>query len=233
MITDVKGQIQQMSVSPQGTDGDKAFLSTSKLGELFTIGWQQRLAMAGLVYTLDLGTITGGDSYTALTGNASVDHDQPEIVIAIDSGFLIPIEIDLAVAVNDTDAYDDMTEVLFIADRDATVAAGATATVETALNNLDGASAFSGRCYSIVTSDITDPTCSDILGFKRWEVTQVAAETAGTVESALQTFYKYFQVPKFIAGPGAIIGYVVGTNAPTFMGSVTFAHVPAGWYPTS
>ena len=202
----------------------------TRLAQLFTANWHERLILAGRAFTLDLGTITGGTDYTALTGNAAIDHDQPEIVIAADSGWLIPMEIDIGIAIDDMDAYDDVTEIFFIGDRTTAVASGATATIETPLNYLDGGDAFSGRCYSIVTADITDPTAADILGFKSWQLIQVASEVAGSAPF-VKTYKKKFAFPRLLAGPCSIIGYVVGTNTPTFMGSVTFAHIPTGWMP--
>lgn len=226
--SELLAQVNQLT--PDVKSGDKAKLAMTTLGQLFTANWHERLILAGRAFTLDLGTITGGTDYTALTGNAAIDHDQPEIVIATNSGWLIPMEIDIAIAIDDMDAYDDITEIFFIGDRTTAVAVGATATDETALNCLDGGDDFSGRCYSIVTADIVDPTAADILAFKSWQLIQVAAETAGTAPTS-KTFYKKFAFPRLLAGPCSIIGYVVGTNTPTFMGSVTFAHIPTGWTP--
>ncbi len=228
MEAELFGEQKQLNPDIKGEGRQK--VAMTRLAQLFTANWHERLILAGRVFTLDLGTITGGTDYTALTGNAAIDHDQPEIVIAADSGWLIPMEIDIGIAIDDMDAYDDVTEILFIGDRTTAVASGATATIETPLNYLDGGDAFSGRCYSIVTADITDPTAADILGFKSWQLIQVAAETAGSAPF-VKTYHKKFAFPRLLAGPCSIIGYVVGTNTPTFMGSVTFAHIPTGWMP--
>lgn len=230
MITDVKVNVDQ--IAPSVLSEGQAYPTMTKLGQLFVADWHTKLVLAGRAFTLDLGTISGAASYTALTGNATVDNDQPEIVIAADSGWLIPMEIDIGISVDDMAAYDDVVDMLFIADRSQAVAAGATATVEVPNNLLDGAAAFSGRCYSIVTGDITDPVCSDILGYKYYELTQVAAETAGS-GPATKGFYKKFEIPTLLAGPCSIIGWVTGTNTPTFMGSIKFAHIPASWATTS
>jgi hypothetical protein len=96
---------------------------------------------------------------------------------------------------------------------------------------LDGGDRFNGRCYSIITGDITNPVTSDILFFKKYTLIQVVAETAGSAPVTMN-YYKKFTVPRFLAGPCSIIGFVTGTNAPTFMGSVTFAHIPTGWMPS-
>lgn len=230
MQADIKAQVEQIPPS-QLTDGQRDYLRQSVLGQLFTADWHQRLVLAGYAYTVDFGTVAAS-TYTALTGNAAPDLDQPEIVIAADSGFLVPMEIDIAIAVDDMDAYDDVTDIVFIADRSQAEAAAATATVEVPNNLLDGGAAFSGRCYSIVTGNITAPVPSDVLATWHWELTQVATEVGG-VAPAIKKAYKTFAIPTLLAGPCQIIGYVTGTNTPTFTGSVKFANVPAGFFPTS
>lgn len=231
-LQEIKGKVDQVSPDVL-TEGDVENVRISKLGQIFTAGWKQRLALAGRVFTLDLGIIGGESTYTALTGNAAFDNDQPEFIIAIDSGWLIPLEIDIGISVNDDNAYGDFTEILVIADRVITQAAGlASSTIEVANNCLAGGDSFNGRCYSILGADIPNPTSSDILAFKYWEVTQTGAEVGGGVE-ATKGLYKKFDYPILLAGPCSIIGFVVGTNTPTFMGSVTFAHLPASWVTTS
>jgi len=225
-LQNIKAKVDQLGAVIPYTNGNLEYPTMSSLGQLFTADWQTRLAMAGLAYTLDLGEVAA-TAYTALTGNAAPDLDQPEVIVAIDSGWLIPMEIDIAVSVNDDDAYDDVTDIMFIADRAATVAAGITATVETALNLLDGGDAFGGRCYSIATGSCGSPTSNDVLLYRRWMPIQLATETGGT-EAQNKHVYKSFTTPRFLKGPCAIIGYVTGTNTPTFIGNVVFAHLPAG-----
>ncbi len=236
MGKEILGLVDQIPVSVL-MEGEKENIPISKMGQLFTADWHQRLALAGRVFTMPLGTITGEGSYSALTGNAkangtSVDNDQPEIIIAIDTGWLIPIEIDIGISATDLDAYNDYLNVLFIADRSQTVAAGESGNIITAINLLDGGDAFSGRCYDTISSDITNPVCSDVLGFRYWEITQLAAEVLAHVPATFN-FYKKFDIPRFLAGPCSIIGFVNGIVAPTYMGSVTFAHVPTSWIPLS
>jgi len=223
-LQEIQALVDQTSPSVVA-EGSKEQPAMTTMRQLFTADWHQRLILAGYAYTLDLGTVAA-TAYTALTGNAAVDLDQPEIVIAIDSGWLVPMEIDIAVAVDDQDAYNDVTDMCFIADRAATVAAGITATIETANNLLDGGAAFAGRCYSICTGACGSPTVSDVLAYRNWTVTQVGTETAGSVP-ANKHLYKKFEMPTLLAGPCAIIGYVTGTNTPTFIGNVKFAHIPA------
>ncbi len=228
MGKEILGLVDQIPASVL-TEGDQENIRVGKLGELFTVDWHQRLALAGRVFTMPLGTIAGDASYSALTGNSTaLDNDQPEIVIAIDTGWLIPIEINVGYSTSDPDAYDDWLDLLFIADRSQTVPAGETGNIVTAINLLDGGDNFNGRCYNTISSDITNPTASDILGYKYWENTQLAGEVFGRVDPTFN-FHKKFDIPRFLAGPCSIIGFVTGKVAPTYMGSVTFAHVPTGW----
>lgn len=227
-LQEVKFKVDQLAATAPYTNGNSEQPTISKMGQLYTADWKARLADAGYMFELPLGTTSGDTTATGLTGNAAHDNDQPEIVIAIDSGWLIPVSIEIAIQVNDDDAYDDMTQIGIFVDRSQTVAAGATATVATAINMLDGGSAFSGRCYTTVTSDITNPVGSDVLAFKYWENTQLATETAGT-PYADKYYYKSFDYPRRIAGPCSIVGYVIGTNTPVYFGSIVFAHIPASF----
>ncbi len=231
-LQEVKAKVDQISPDVLA-EGDMENIRMSKLGQLFTADWKQRLALAGRVFTLDLGTIAGEGSYTALTGNAAYDNNQPEVIIAIDTGWLIPMEIDIGISVNDMDAYNDFTQIVFAIDRTQTQDAGETGTVETALNVLDGGPAFAGRCYSIITGDTGNaPASVEVIASKFWELTITAAEAATNVPATLG-LYKKFDYPILVAGPCHIVGYVIGTMTPTFMGSVTFAHIPASWVATS
>jgi len=211
------------------TDGTEQELRQTRLGQLLTADWHQNLIMSGRAFSADYGTIAATD-ITALTGNAAVDLDQPEIVIGVDTGFLIPMEIEIDIQVNDDDAYDDITRIAFFADRTDNVAdAAATATVETPLNMLDGGESFSGRSFSIVTSNITAPVPADYLGGATWTNIQLAAEVGG-LPTTNKHLHKIFTHPKLLRGPCSIVGWITGTNTPTFTGSVKFAHVPASWF---
>ncbi len=232
MISDIRAKISPFSpdvYSGSGTD----FLTQSKVGQLFTAGWKERFLLAGRVFTAPLGTLAA-TAHTGLTGNAAVDLDQPEFKLGVDSGILIPLEIDINILANDADAYDDVTQVAFYGDR----SQGLNATDEalgnaiTCLNLLDGGDAFGGRATETVGTDIDDPVVSDMLGRKFWELTQVAAEVAGTAPSTMN-FHKEWDVPHLLRGPASIVGYITGTNTPTYQGHVTFAHIPTTWIPTS
>ena len=231
MISSIKTRVDQLVASVL-SNGDQEYPAMSKLGQLFTADWHTRLVLAGRAYTLDLGTVAA-TAYTALTGNAAPDLDQPEILIAVDSGWLIPMEIDINIAVDDQDAYDDVTDIMFIVDRTAAQAAGATGTVEVPNNLLDGGDAFEGRCFSILTGGITTPVPADVLAYSNWTPIAMAAEAGGTLPAVNKNLRKKFEIPTLIAGPCQIIGYVTGTNTPTFIGSVKFAHLPSSWVTVS
>lgn len=226
-FNNIKGRVRQ-SIPEVSGEGDFDYIKMDRLSGLFTTDWHTRLVLAGRAYTLDLGTVAAA-AYTGLLGNAAPDLDNPEILISVDTGWLIPMEIDIALAVDDMDAYDDVTDIMFIADRTAAEPAGTLGTVEVPNNLLDGGEAFVGRCWSICTSDITTPVPADVLGYRGWELTQVITETSGVHSPTNKHFYKKFDIPTLLAGPCQILGYVTATTAPTFIGYVKFAHIPAAW----
>lgn len=222
-LQEIKGLVDQLDPTVL-TEGDKEHLTMSKIGQLFTADWAIRLALAGRVYSLPFGSITDGD-LTFLTGNAAMDNDQPEFLVSVATGWLIPIELHIG-CVDDMDAYDDIIECLIVGDRTQSYTAGGTATVP--LNSLDGGDAFSGYCGTIVTAGITAPVGSDILYYKQYELTQITTETGGSAIQVLE-FNKTWAVPTFLAGACTIMGCVVGTGSPTFAGYFKFAHLPASW----
>ncbi len=229
-LQEIKGQVDQFdpTILKEGKMGNVAM---STLGQLFTADWVTRLVLAGRVFSMPLGSASG--ALGVLTGTATVDNDLPSLSISCDTGWLIPIEIDVTVHVDDIDAYDDVVDMLFFADRSQAVPAGEVGNIITAINLLEGATAFGGRCYDTHnTTPITNPVCSDILGYKYWELTQLAAEIGGDA-SFTKVYNKKFDVPHFLAGACSILGYVTGTNTPTYFGRVVFAHLPTSWITVS
>lgn len=218
MIADVKAKVDQLMAGAPMDNGDMEYLRMSKMGSLFTANWVQQLVFAGRVFSLDLGT-----AGTPLAGNAAIDADQPEFVVANDSGWLIPISLQIGAEV-DADAEEDL-QILVVGDR-TNGEASLTATAETPLNLLDGGDSFSGSAYSVVTGNMT-LTEADILYNKYLAATQVDA--SGTFNAALNADYEW-RAPVLLKGPCQIIGYVVGTaTAPNFYGRLVFAHVPTSW----
>jgi len=137
MTSEIKLKADQLAAAGPYTNGEMEYPVMTRMGDLFTADWKVKLALAGVVYTLNLGSISGDSTATVLTGNAAVDNDQPEFVISVNSGWLIPMELDLCMDV-DFDALDDIVECLVTADKTQAYAAGGTAT--TPSNNLDGGS---------------------------------------------------------------------------------------------
>ncbi len=232
MISDIKTKVTAFDPAIF-TPGAQEPPALSTIGQLFTADWVHRLVLAGRVYDVPLGTLAA-TSHTGLTGNAAVNLDQPEVAIGVDSGILIPIQIDINILLNDADAYDDLTQIVFYGDR----SQGLTSADEslgneiTVLNKLDGGAAFTGRATETVAADITDPVASDVLGSFFHHLLQVAAEVGGVAPNSLN-FHKEFKVPILLRGPASIYGYITGTNTPTYQGNVTVAHIPATWIPTS
>jgi len=195
------------------------------MGDLFTADWHIKLAMAGKVYTLNLGSCTGSSVATVLTGNAAVDNDQPEFVVSINSGWLIPMELDICADV-DFDAYNDIVECLLVGDR--TQATTALGTANAPSNNLDGGDTFEGYAADTFTASITNPSGTEVLHWAKYRLTQVGTETAGSVPPYLK-IYRRFTIPRFFAGPAQIVGFLTGTDTPEYSGSFTFAHLPTSW----
>lgn len=206
-------------------------LRMSLLGQQYVADWKYFLSAAGRMYRISVPEhATGGADLTLATGNATVDLDQPELLVSVPQGFrLIPVEFNYAMQI-DVDAYDDEQEVYLFADRTQAYAT-ATGTPLTPQNQLDGGRAFPGFACSIISADITDPAHSEILHYNVWELTQVAAETAG---SGIPNFSArvVWDFPNLLAGPCAIVGIIAGTNAPTFMANLLVGCVPDEWFPT-
>ena len=109
------------------------------------------------------------------------------------------------------------------------VAAGFTGTVETPDNLLDGGLSFPGRAASIVSGNITQPTISDILAYKHWEVIDNGA--AASAHFSPLNYTREWNYPTLLKGPCSILLYFAGTVAVTGIGSFTFGVVPSNWFP--
>ncbi len=234
MITDIKAVVSPFTPDLY-TVGTQQFVTQSRLGQLFTADWIHRLTLAGRVFHVPLGTLAA-TSHTGLTGNAAVNLDQPEVVVGIDSGVLIPLEIDINILLNDADAYDDLTQIVFYADRTNGLSSAdeSLGNEITVLNQLDGGEAFTGRATETVAADITDPVVADVIASFFHHLLQVAAEVGGVAPNSLNFHWDVAgKAPTFLRGPASIVGFVTGTNTPTYQGHLTVAHLPEQWIPTS
>lgn len=233
-MANMKAQVGQVSPSVHG-EGDLDNLQMTKMGQLFTAGWQYKLVAQGLVYSAHIGTLTAGADVGLITGGGAgttVDSDQPELIVGVDSGFLVPIEVQVMCNV-DCDADAEYGEIILFADRTQappTTAAG-TPGIVTPNNLLDGGPAFSGRCYGGVTTDITDPLMSEFIDGEYFRTSD-----NGAAASALPERLKLSHIPAYpriLAGPCSLVVCFGGTAAVTGMISVVFAAIPASWFPVS
>lgn len=229
MISDVKGKVDQLASGAPLSNGDMDYPRMSKMGGLYTADWAVQLAMAGKCYSLDLGT-AGVYGTGSLEGNHDIDPDQPEFVVAIDTGWLVPISLNISASAL-IDAAADTVHIYVVADRTQTTAAGITGTVETALNCLDGGDAFGGRCYSICTGSSGTVTEADVL----YSQIHYALGASSLAHTDFNAEYEW-RIPRFLAGPCSILGYVISegaTQTSEFWGNIVFAHLPVSWITTS
>jgi len=239
LITDIKAQIEQVTPTI-GTEGNMAYPQQSKIGQLFTASWKQRLLLAGKLWKVSVGTVAAGGDVTAIVGGGNgttVDQDQPEVIIGVPSGyFLIPVEINVAARI-DADADGEMGYIIAYADRTLAPVEDGTVTVETPLNLLDGAGAFPGYAASAATADITDPTVSELLDIVTVQASDfIPAATAAAGAAALTVGLKmayHPEVPSLLAGPCGIYVHWGGTGAANGLATIIVGCVPSSWFPTS
>jgi len=233
-LQEIKAKVEQLTVTPITSDTD--YVRQSKIGQLWTADWKYKLAAAGKVYRMSIGTIAGGTDVVPV-GDATggIDLDQPEGCISVNDGVLIPMELEIA-GTSDTDAAADNVQILLCADRSGAMESTGldNGTQETVHSHLDGGDAFGGTAVSLFTSDVTtDPTVSDIIHYRMWQNLVAGGATTTQLGLEVPSFYDLWRadVPVFLAGPCDLLLYAAGTVAFTFMGSLTFAHVPRAWVP--
>lgn len=219
------------------TDGAEARLRATRAGQLTTINWKQELVMAGKVWRVDVGTITAGGDVSLVTGGGAgttIDQDQPEAAIGVDAGyFLIPLEVRVSCQV-DLDANAEVGDIIVAVDRSAGVPTTVTGSVETPVNQLDGAEAFPGRAFSAITVDITDPTVDEILDYQTVRAAEfvsngIATNLTNGIVVPLRMLYQP-QVPNLIAGPCGIYVYWGGTAAVPGIATILVAAVEIARY---
>jgi hypothetical protein len=231
MALNLKANVEQ--ISPSILPNGSGYLAMTKLGQLYTADWKYKLAAAGLVYTAHIGTLTTGADVGLITGGGAgttVDSDQPELIVGVDTGYIIPMEIIVSCNL-DMDANAEYGEILFFADRTQAPPTTATGTpgIVTPNNQLDGGATFGGRCFGGITTDITDPVMSELINF----VYTVGSDngTAGNLVSNTLRMEWKADIPKILAGPCSLVACFGGTAAVTGMISITFASVPASYFP--
>ncbi len=230
MIADVKMNVNQLPVDVL-TEGQKDYPAISKIGQLFTASWHERLILAGLAHSIGWLANTGSGNVTMLGGGTTLDLDLPMGSVAIDSGFLIPMSLELGLS-SDMDADADEVDILVTADR-ATAVPGsefANYTAGVPLNQLDGGPTFQGRSGTICTStEITDPVHAETLFFHTYRT--VHAGTAANQQTSNLNIDKVWKFPVLLAGGCTIHIYWGGAEATTGLGRFVFAHIPAAYAP--
>jgi len=240
MITDIKAKVAQVTPVVTG-EGDLDYLKMSKLGALFTADWKTQLVIAGLVYSAHIGTLTTGADVGFIVGGGNgtvLDTDQPELMVGVDSGYLIPLELHV-ICDMDVDADGEYGEILFFADRSQappTTAVG-TPGIVTPNNQLDGGPAFGGRCFGGVTTDLLDPVMSEFIDLVYVNTSEFVSNGAATnltngIAHSLRMDWKADKL-KLLAGPCQLVVAFGGTAAVNGMISLEFAAVPASYFPTS
>lgn len=230
LITEIKVKTNQIPPDLL-SEGTKDYPALSKIGQLWTADWHLRLIMAGKCFKMYFGDI-GEDTDITMAGNGTaIELERPEACICVDTGYLIPMALNLGINSNlDTD--NDECDVLLTSDRTtaptaAEMATGA-GTATPPVNMLDGAEGFVGRYLNVATGDLTNPVHNDVLYYSHWE------RIGGTpLEITNLNVDKVFEWPTFLAGPCSLLLYVGATQAPTFVGSLEFAHIPKSWVPIS
>jgi len=229
----------EAQLSPQLISGDDQEAQMSKLGQIFTASWKERLLVAGKIWKAHIGAITADGAITKIVGGGNgtvMDMEQPEMIVGVDAGYyLMLLEADVMVE-SDCDAPDDFMEILLFGDR-TQVPVFVAGTVTTPVNCLDGAGAFPGVCYTAVTTDMADPVLSELFSYRRYETTAVvmagtAANEDDAIVSVLSMHYEP-QIPSILAGPCSIVLLFDGTVATNGIATLTFAAVPSTWFPVA
>lgn len=227
MITDIKAKVNQF-VPTILDEGDMDYPRMTKMGQLFTADWRQRLLLAGKLWRLTVGALGANASPVQIVGGGAVttlELEMPEMIIGVDAGYYLML-VSLQVSLQSlADAASDLIQLLAISDRSQAPVTTGTLTVEAPDNLLDGGGAFPGRAFSAVTADITDPVQSEILYFQQ--------EMGAGVTVDHVRFNAVYEpaVPSILAGPCQICVYWGGTIATSGMGSIVVGCVPTSWFP--
>lgn len=214
-------------------EGDLGYAQGTKQGAQYTADWVEQAIRAGYGWSITVGSMTAGTDISRITGGGagtSIDQDQPEIAIGLNSGLLVPLRI-MVSAYCDIDADAEYANIIATVDTAANgMSTAPTGTAETPSNLLDGSGgSCSATVYSAITADITDPTVSEILD----EDSLVAAlATNGVYMAKLKMDYQPSR-PRRFAGPCTVYVYWGGTAATTAVAVCEFLVLPTSWMPTS
>ena len=196
------------------------------LGAALTADWCSALVARGFGWHVDVGAfstpIVGGGNGTVL------DQDQPELSLAIPSGFtFIPLRVHAQVQVALLAADSEESEILFAVDRitlaDVTAASG---TVETPTNmRTDRIGGCPCPILSAVTTNITNPALGVELA-RAVKLGDFQGTPATTMLTDLALLYEPIR-PPFIVGPAGFYAYWGGTVAASGFLQMDFLVIPS------
>lgn len=229
-MADMRIKASQVTPASIG-EGDLGYAQGTKYGAIYVADWIEQAIRAGYGYYFTVGSMTAGTDIARVLGGGngtSMDQDQPEFAIGLGNGWLVPIRIMVDVHA-DIDAADDDANILVTVDLAANgVSTAPTGTAGTVYNMLDGAGGTcSANVYHTITSDITDPTVSEILIAKN-----IVSNATNVDTMELHVDYMPSHPPRY-AGPCAIYGYWGGVAATYGVARVEFLVLPTAWFPTS
>ena len=228
---DVNGilkSIAQQQGASLNTDGALRGLRATRVGQLLIADWRSELILAGAAFNISVGDIAAGGDVALVTGGGAgltIDSDQPEMAIGTPTGYFhIPLGFDFAGQV-DIDADLEEGNVILFADTTQQIPLPiiASSTLETPVNLLGGGPAAVSWAQSVVTTNITAPTCSGVLAYATTQGSQVTAASYTVPDLQL---HWYPQFPILLKGPCSVVACWGGTAAVFGIASYCFAEVP-------
>lgn len=222
------------------SEGQRDELQGTRLGQLFTAGWKERLLLAGVCYSVTVGDgANGGGAPAGITGGGNgttIDSDQPELAVGCKEGYFhIPLRCRFGGKV-DLDADAEIGEWSLFADLTRTVTTTdiAQGTAKTPTNMLGGGPDATGLVVSAVTGDITDPVCSMQLDYKVIRAAEFVCNGSATnlTNGIVTKMEADFQpiAPQLLKGPCMVVACFGGTAAVTGLIIYEYAEVPADWF---
>jgi len=230
MKTEILGSVEQVTPSNLG-EGSEETVRMTKLGQLFTANWKERLLLAGRMWSITVGSVASGADVAEVAGAGGgvVDGDQPDIAIGVPAGFyLIPISCKVSAHGDVSNADADEANMVLWTSRAGNLVADGTVTTYTPLNCLDGGPSFPGSAFHTCTADCTIPACSQILDYDCWQSSQIGAN--GAAVATLRMNYEP-KVPQILAGACSVYLCYGGTANKSGIGTLIVGCVPTTWFP--
>ncbi len=209
-------------------DGVSTGFRATRIGQLLTADWKTELVLSGSAFNVTVGAVTGGAAEALITGGGdgtTIDSDQPELAIGTPSGYYhIPLGFTGAGRV-DFDADAETAEMILFADTTQSIPQplSASSTIEVPTCLVDGLKSSVSYAQSAVTTDITDPICSLLLGLSLWRASEITAAGAHDMGMRLD-FDPSF--PTILKGPCSVVACWGGTAAVAAACSYSWAEVP-------